>query len=96
MMRRFSLRSQNSEYPRIFQVTGANQNVQKLLSTDLVNTTTTNYYYTIIIITQIVKSYLLFQWIKLIITLLNFYFNNSNPMFDHIRSIIDSRLPAPK
>ena len=36
--RHFSLRSQNSEYPRIFQVTGANQNAQKLLSTDLVNT----------------------------------------------------------
>ena len=36
--RHFSLRSQNSEYPRIFQVMGANQNVQKLLSTDLVNT----------------------------------------------------------
>ena len=36
--RHFSLRSQNSEYPRIFQVTGANQNVWKLLSTDLVNT----------------------------------------------------------
>ena len=34
----FSLRSQNSEYPRIFLVTGANQNVRKLLSTDLVNT----------------------------------------------------------
>ena len=34
----FSLRSQNSEYPRIFQVTGANQNARKLLSTDLVNT----------------------------------------------------------
>ena len=31
-------RSQNSEYPRIFQVTGANQNARKLLSTDLVNT----------------------------------------------------------
>ena len=29
---------QNSEYPRIFRVTGANQNVRKLLSTDLVNT----------------------------------------------------------
>ena len=29
---------QNSEYPRIFQVTGANQNAPKLLSTDLVNT----------------------------------------------------------
>ena len=27
----FSLRSQNSEYPRIFQVTGVNQNVRKLL-----------------------------------------------------------------
>ena len=27
-----------SEYPRIFQVTGANQNARKLLSTDLVNT----------------------------------------------------------
>ena len=36
--RHFSLRSQNSEYPRIFQVTGANQNAGKLLSTDLVNT----------------------------------------------------------
>jgi len=34
----FSLRSQNSEYPRIFRVTGANQNARKLLSTDLVNT----------------------------------------------------------
>ena len=32
--RHFSL----SEYPRIFQVTGANQNARKLLSTDLVNT----------------------------------------------------------
>ena len=30
--------SQNSEYPRIFQVTGANQKARKLLSTDLVNT----------------------------------------------------------
>ena len=29
---------QNSEYPRIFRVTGANQNARKLLSTDLVNT----------------------------------------------------------
>ena len=28
----------NSEYPRIFRVTGANQNARKLLSTDLVNT----------------------------------------------------------
>ena len=36
--RHFSLRSQNSEYPRIFLVTGANQNTQILLSTDLVNT----------------------------------------------------------
>ena len=35
--RHFSLRSQNSEYPRIFQITGANQNVRKLLSIDLVN-----------------------------------------------------------
>ena len=36
--RHSSLRSQNSsEYPRIFQVTGANQNARKLLSTDLVN-----------------------------------------------------------
>ena len=34
----FSLRSQNSEYPRIFQVTGANQNARKLLSTDLATT----------------------------------------------------------
>ena len=31
-------KSENSEYPRIFQVMGANQNVRKLLSTDLVNT----------------------------------------------------------
>ena len=36
--RHFSLRSQNSEYPWIFRVTGANQNPRKLLSTDLVNT----------------------------------------------------------
>ena len=36
--RHFSLRSQNSEYPRILQVTGANQTARKLLSTDLVNT----------------------------------------------------------
>ena len=36
--RHFSLRSQNSEYPMIFQVTWANQNERKLLSTDLVNT----------------------------------------------------------
>ena len=28
----------NSEYPRTFRVTGANQNARKLLSTDLVNT----------------------------------------------------------
>ena len=34
----FSLRLQNSEYPWIFQVSGANQNARKLLSTDLVNT----------------------------------------------------------
>ena len=34
----FSLGSQNSEYPRIFRVTGANQNARKLLSSDLVNT----------------------------------------------------------
>ena len=40
--RHSSLRSQNSEYPRIFQVTGANQNAQKLLPTDLVNTVCTN------------------------------------------------------
>ena len=36
--RHFSLRSQNSEYPRVFRVTGANQNARKLLSTDVVNT----------------------------------------------------------
>ena len=36
--RHFSLGSQNSEYPRIFRVTGANQNARKLLSTDLVST----------------------------------------------------------
>ena len=40
--RHFSLRTQNSECPRIFRVKGANQNARKLLSTDLVNT---NYYY---------------------------------------------------
>ena len=34
----FSLRPRNSEYPRTFRVTGANQNARKLLSTDLVNT----------------------------------------------------------
>ena len=38
MTRHSSLHLQNSEYPRIFRVTGANQNAQKLLSTDLVNT----------------------------------------------------------
>ena len=32
------LRSQNSELPRIFRVTGANQNARKLLFTDLVKT----------------------------------------------------------
>ena len=37
-MLHFCLRLQNSEYPRIFRVTGANQNARKLLSTDLVNT----------------------------------------------------------
>ena len=36
----FGIRSQNGEYPRIFRVTGANQNARKLLSTDLVNTNT--------------------------------------------------------
>ena len=34
----FPLRSQNSEYPWIFRVTGANHNARKLLSTDLINT----------------------------------------------------------
>ena len=29
--------NQKSEHPRIFQVAGANENVRKLLSTDLVN-----------------------------------------------------------
>ena len=43
--RNFSLRSQNSEYPWIFRVTGANQNARKLLSTDLVNTNNNYYYY---------------------------------------------------
>ena len=38
MMHHFSLRLQNSEYPWIFRVMGANQNVRKLISTDLVNT----------------------------------------------------------
>ena len=37
-MPHFSLHSQNSEYPRVFRVMGANQKVRKLLSTDLVNT----------------------------------------------------------
>ena len=32
------LRSENSEQPRIFRVTGANQNAPNLLFTDLVNT----------------------------------------------------------
>ena len=32
--RHFSLRSQNSEYPRIFQAMGANQNARKLLNTN--------------------------------------------------------------
>ena len=36
--RNFSLPLQNSENPRIFRVTGANQSTQKLPSTDLVNT----------------------------------------------------------
>ena len=36
--RHFPLGSQNGEYPRIFRVTGANQNARKLLYTDLVNT----------------------------------------------------------
>ena len=36
--RHFSLRSQNSEYLRLFQVTGANRNARILLPTDLVNT----------------------------------------------------------
>ena len=34
----FWIPPQNSEYPRIFRVTGANQNAGKLLATDLVNT----------------------------------------------------------
>ena len=34
----FWIPSQNSEYPRIFRVKGANQDAWKLLSTDLVNT----------------------------------------------------------
>ena len=34
------LRSQNSEYPKIFRFTGANQNARNLLFTDLVNTNT--------------------------------------------------------
>ena len=46
--RHFSLRSQNSEYPRIFRVTEANQNMRKLLSTDLVNTGTNSDYLTLI------------------------------------------------
>ena len=36
----FWISSLNSEYPRIFRVTGANQNARKLLSTVLVNTNT--------------------------------------------------------
>ena len=34
----FMIPPQNSECPRIFQVTGANQKAGKLLTTDLVNT----------------------------------------------------------
>ena len=34
----FWIPSQNTDYPRIFRVTGANQNARKLHSTDLVNT----------------------------------------------------------
>ena len=41
--RHFSLCSQNSEYSRIFQVTGDNQNARALLSTDLVNTNITDF-----------------------------------------------------
>ena len=41
----FTLCSQNRVYPRIFRVTGANQNAQKLLSTDLVNTKYIYYIY---------------------------------------------------
>ena len=37
-----SVRKTGNNYPRIFQVTGDNQNTRKLLSTDLVNTN--NYY----------------------------------------------------
>ena len=36
--RRAIFLSVNSEYPRMFRVTEANQNARKLLSTDLVNT----------------------------------------------------------
>ena len=36
----FWIPSQNSEYPRIFRVPGANQKAPKSLSTDLVNTKT--------------------------------------------------------
>ena len=38
LLLKLSLRSQKSEYPRISQVTGDNQNARKLLSFDLVNT----------------------------------------------------------
>ena len=41
----FWISYQNSEYPRIFGVTGANQNVQKLLSTDLGNTNIGYFFY---------------------------------------------------
>ena len=48
--RHFSLCSQNSEYPRIFRVTGANQNTRKLQSTDLANTNN-NYYFALKLVT---------------------------------------------
>ena len=53
-MRHFSLRSQNSEYPRIFQVMQTNQNV---LSTDLVNTSLNKIISIIFVINQRLISY---------------------------------------
>ena len=54
-------------YPRIFQVMGANQNGQKLLSTDLVNTTNNNYCYSFFFILFIIMSIIFFILIILFI-----------------------------
>ena len=53
--------SQISEYPRIFRVTGANQNARKLLFTDLANTKTFDFSHKVLIF----KIYLLISYRKL-------------------------------